>query len=120
MCEELNNAIDKAKENIDQVADAINTLDIPCKYKQAFMKMSDERGFRFDKETLNQMSIIGGTRSDICILLLDGKQSGLISAYHLSTELDNDKQRAEALEWLDIKELSRTERNILRAILAVK
>jgi hypothetical protein len=120
MCEELNNAINKAKKNIDHVANAINTLDIPCSYKKAFISMSDERGFRFDKETLHQMQIIGETKSDVSILLLDGKQSRLISAYHLSTELETDKQRAEALEWLDEKELKRIERNILKAILAVK
>ena len=80
----------------------------------------DERGFRFDKETLSQMKIIGATKSEVCILLLDGKQNWLLSVYHLATELETDKQRAETLGWLDLQELNRTERNILRAILAIK
>lgn len=120
MCITLDEALQKAKQNVDKVATAINNLVIPCKFKGAFMQISDERGFRFDKETLRQMKVIGDTDSDICLMILDRKQNGLISAYHLATELETDKQRADALEWLDEQGQSKTERNILKAILAVR
>lgn len=119
MCITLDEAVLKAKQNVDNVAIAINNLNIPCKFKGAFMKISDERGFRFDKETLRQMQIIGDTDSDICLIILERKQNGLISAYHLATELDTEKKRAEALEWLDEQGKRRTENNILKAILSV-
>lgn len=120
MCKTLEEAVLKAKQNIDNVARAINNLEIPSKFKGVFMQISDERGFRFDKEILRQMKVIGDTDSDICLMILYRKRNGLISSYHLATELTTEKERAEVLEWLDEHKQSRSENNILKAILAVK
>jgi hypothetical protein len=121
MCTELKEAIGKAKNNIETIAEAINKLNISCKFKAAFMKMTDERGFRFDNDTLQMMQIIGQTDSDMCLmLLLDRKQSGLIAAYRLATELKEDSQRAEAIQWLEDNGFKPVEKNILMAILTVR
>ncbi len=100
LCPQLQEAINSANRNTDAMAKTIDALDIPCNYKGVFMHLADERGFRFDKETLTQMEAIGITGSEVCLMLLEGnhKQAGLIVAYRLATELENDQQRAMAVE----------------------
>lgn len=120
MCTELKEAIGKAKNNIETIAEAINQLSISCRYKAAFMQMTDERGFRFDMDTLQMMEIVGQTDSDICHMMLDGKQNGLTAAYRLATELRDDSQRGKAIEWLEREKLKPTEKNILLAVLSVR
>ena len=123
MCEALQEAIQSANNNTDVIAQKIDALSIPCKFKGIFMHLSDERGFRFDKETLRQMEEIGKTESEVCAMILEGnhKQAGLIAAYRLATELDNDKQRAGAVQIIrDGKSKTINEKNVLLAILTVK
>ena len=75
MCEELQDALLSANNNLDAIANQINTLKISCEYKTSFMRMADIRGFRFTVDTLNEMETIGKTKSKVCIPLLDGKSS---------------------------------------------
>lgn len=123
MCEELKEAIYSANRNTDAVAQQIDALPIPCNFKGIFMHLTDERGFRFDKETLRQMEEVGKTESEVCAVILEGndKQAGLIVAYRLATELDNDKKRAEAVQIVrEGNRKSMNEKNVLLAILTVK
>ena len=122
MCEELKEAVQSANLNTDVIAQKIDTLSIPCKFKGVFMHMADERGFRFDSNTLNAMQIIGETKSEVCLDLLTGnhKKAGLISAYRLATELDQDRLRAEAVQIVLEKKSTVNERSILLAILTVR
>ena len=121
MCEALQEAKALATNNIDVIAKMIDNLPIPCAFKGVFMRMADTRGFRFDDETIRQMEEIGKTESDICLMLLEGKDAGLITVYVLSTELDDDKQRAEAISF--IREYSKkktiTEKDIWKAVTSV-
>ncbi len=120
MCEQFENAMAQASTNLYKVGDSINMLDIPCRYKGAFMVMADNRGFRFTEDTLSEMETIGKIDSEVLIPLLNGKSSGLGVAYILATYLDNDKARATVLEYLDEERQSTTKENVLKAILSVK
>ena len=121
MCEALQEAIDLANLNTQQMAETIDALPIPCSFKGQFLHMADTRGFRFDDETLRQMEEIGRTKSDICLMLLEGKDAGLITVYRLATELETEKQRGQALEF--IREQSKaktiTEKLAFKAIISV-
>ena len=104
------------------MAGQIDALPIPCDYKGVFMHMADERGFRFDKNTISQMQNIGETKSETCLMILQGnhKQAGLIVAYRLATELDDDKNRAAAVEIVrDGGKKTINEKDILLAILSI-
>ncbi len=124
MCEQLKEAIKLAKRNTDVMAQTIDTLSIPCNYKGVFMRMADERGFRFDDEMLMRMEAIGVTESEICLMILQGnnKQAGVISAYRLATQLDNDKDRAEVVQWIreELKKTSINEKDVLLGILTIR
>ncbi len=123
MCEALKEAVESANRNTQIMAETIDALSIPCDYKGVFLHMADERGFRFDKETLRQMEEIGKTKSKICLMILNGnhKHAGLISAYRLATELDNDKDRAEVVQIIqDSKSKTINEKKVLLEILTVK
>ena len=123
MCEHLQEAVKSANKNTDAMAGQIDALPIPCDYKGVFMHMADERGFRFDKNTLSQMQIIGETKSETCLMILQGnhKQAGLIAAYRLATELDNDKERAEAVQIVrDSGKKTIDEKSVLLTILTIK
>jgi hypothetical protein len=124
MCPELEAAVNAAKRNTDDMAKSIDTLTIPCAFKGAFMHMASERGFRFDSETIRQMEVIGKSESEVCLMILDGnnKQAGLIAAYHLAAELDNDTLRAEAVTIVRSEKNAKTlkENDVLKAILTVR
>lgn len=120
MCTELQDALHSANNNIEAIAKKIQALKVPCKFKGAFMRMVDIRGFRDTAETYKEMQVIGDTKSDTCISLLSGKGAGLIVAYHLATELGDEKARAMVLQELNEHNLKYTEINVLRAILTVK
>ena len=124
MCEALKEAITNGKNNIDAVALVIDTMPIPCDYKGVFMHLADERGFRFSKDTLQMMEVIGQTESEVCLMILQGnnKKTGLISAYRLATELDNDTDRAKVIEWIreETRKTTIDEKNVLLGILTVK
>ena len=121
MCEALKEAIELANLNTQQMAGRIDALPIPCSFKGQFLRMSDTRGFRFDDETLRQMEEIGKTESDICLMLLEGKDAGLITVYILATELDDDKQRAGAIGFIreESKGKTITEKAMWKAITSV-
>lgn len=123
MCDELQAAVESAKKNTYKIALTIDALPIPSDYKGVFMRLADERGFRFDDETLRQMETVGRTGSEICLMILQGnsKQAGLIAAYRLATGLDDDKQRAKAVE-IAKGDGSKTinEKGVLLAILSVR
>lgn len=118
MCESFNNEMDKASNNLHRLGESIKSLKISCRYKGAFMGMADIRGFRFTKDTLKEMEIIGKTDSDVLIHLLDGKKNGIGVPYILAIYLDNDKKRALALQWLEENNKERTEKNVFEAILS--
>ena len=124
MCEKLQKALDAANKNNTDTAERINAMPIPCDFKGVFMHMADERGFRFNKNTLEMMEIIGQTKSEVCLMILQGnaKQAGLITAYRLATELDNDKDRASVIEWIyeEVQKTTIDEKNVLLGILTVK
>ncbi len=120
MCKALNDALGDGKSNLNSLAQRIGSLKVSCKYKGAFMRMSDNRGFRFTDDTLSQMEAIGSSKSEVCIHLLDGKQAGLIVPYTLATQLDTDKDRALVLQELEKDKKRVTEINILKAILTIK
>ena len=120
MSRELQSATDNAHKNIDAISQKIKALKVSGKFKGAFMKMVDIRGFRDTPETYKEMQVIGDTKSDTCISLLEGKGAGLIVAYHLATQLDNEKARAMVLQELNEHNLKFTENNVLKAILTVK
>ncbi len=122
MCEALQEAIDLANLNTQQMAQTIDTLPVPCSFKGQFLKMADTRGFRFDDETIRQMEEIGKTESDICLMLLEGKDAGLVTVYILATELEDDKQRAEAITSIreESKKKTITEKDMWRAVATVR
>ncbi len=121
MCEHLQEAIDLANINTQRVADAIDALPVPCSFKGQFLRMADTRGFRFDDETLRQMEEIGRTESDTCLMLLEGKDAGLVTVYVLATELDDDKQRSNAITLIreNSKKKTITEKDMWKAITSV-
>lgn len=121
MCEALKEAIDLANLNTKRMADTIDALPIPCSFKGQFLRMADTRGFRFDDETLRQMEEIGKTKSDICLMLLEGKDAGLIAVYILATELDDDRQRATVITLIREKSKKKTitEKDVWKAITSV-
>ena len=121
MCEALQEAINLANLNTQQMAVTIDTLPIPCSFKGQFLHMADKRGFRFDDETIRQMEEIGKTESDICLMLLEGKEAGLVTVYILATELDDDKQRADAIAFIreSSKKKNITEKDTWKAITSV-
>ncbi len=122
MCEALKEAVKSANVNTDVIAQKIDALSIPCDFKGVFMHLADDRGFKFSKNTFELMQTIGETKSQVCLDLLTGnhKKAGLISAYRLATELDNDKQRAKAVQLVLDRKPSVDERSILLEILTVK
>ncbi len=122
MREALKEAVDLANLNTQQLAEAIDALPIPCSFKVRFFELADKRGFRSSDENFRQMEEIGKTKSDMCLLLLEGKEAGLINSYLLATELDDDKQRAEAITFLREKSKKKTvtAREIWQAIATVR
>ncbi len=108
MCEALKEAIDLANLNRQSLIEAIDALPAPDTFKVRFFELADERGFRSGDENFRQMEEIGKTKSDMCLLLLEGKAAGLINAYLLATELDDEKQRAEAITFLREKSKKKT------------
>ncbi len=122
MCEALKEAIDLANLNTQQMAKTIDALPIPCNFKGQFLKMADTRGFRFDDETIRQMEEIGKTESDTCLMLLEGKDAGLITIYILAVELEDDKQRADAVTFIrgESKKNTITEKDMWRAVATVR
>lgn len=121
MCEVLQEAVQMANLNTQQMAETIDALPIPCTFKGQFLEMADKRGFRVDDETIRQMEEIGKTESDICLMLLEGKDAGLVSVYILATELDNDKERAGAITFIreNSKKKTITEKDTWKAITSV-
>ena len=121
MCEALKEAIDLANLNTKHMAERIDALLVPCSFKGQFLRMADTRGFRFDDETIRQMEEIGRTESDICLMLLEGKDAGLVTVYVLATELDDDKQRAGAITFIqeNSKKKTITEKDMWKAITSV-
>ena len=122
MCNDLKEAVLSANRNTDTIANKIDNLNIPCNYKGVFMHLADERGFRFDNDTLSKMEVIGNSESEVCLSLLQGnhKTAGLISAYQLATKLPTDKERAEVLEIINEDgKKTITEKNVLLAILTL-
>ena len=120
MCEEFNDAMKIANNNLVSLGDSIYQLRIPCNYKAEFLKMADDRGFRFKDDTLMYMQAIGDTDSKVLIPLLDGKKAGLASILHLAMELKDDRERALVLEELNEHNLRYTEVNVLKAILTIQ
>ena len=124
MCEKLQAALEAANENNAATAKRIDAMAIPCDFKGVFMHMADERGFRFSKDTLQMMEVIGQTESEVCLMILQGnsKKTGLIAAYRLATELDNDQDRAKVIEWIreQTRKTTIDEKNVLLGILTVK
>ncbi len=124
MCEELQAAVEAAYKNTDATAARIDTMQIPCDYKGVFVRLADDRGFRFNKDTLQMMEVIGQTESEVCLLILQGnnKKAGLIAAYRLATELDNDTDRAKVIQWIreETRKTTIDEKNVLLGILTVK
>ncbi|WP_415405882.1 hypothetical protein ACLHDG_08945 [Sulfurovum sp. CS9] len=59
MCEDFNNAMGRASDNLHLLGESIFNLNVPCNYKGAFMEMADSRGFRFTNDTLQNMEVIG-------------------------------------------------------------
>ena len=121
MCEALQEAKLLATNNIYVIAKMIDNLPIACNFKGVFMRMADTRGFRFDDETIRQMEEIGKTKSDICLMLLEGKDAGLVTVYVLAIELNDDKQRAKAITFIreNSKKKNITEKDIWKAIASV-
>lgn len=120
MCAELGEVLEKAKKNMETIASKIAALGVSCEYKAAFMNMADIRGFKDKPETYQEMQIIGSTKSEVCMPLLENKDCGLIVAYHLATQFDADRERAMVLGVLDENKEKVTERNVLKAILTVR
>ena len=124
MCEELQAAVEAAYKNTDATAARINEMGIPCDYKGVFVRLADDRGFRFNKDTLQMMEVIGQTESDVCLMILQGnnKKAGIIAAYRLATELDNDTDRAKVIQWIreETRKATIDEKNVLLGILTVK
>ncbi len=120
MCEAFEEARQSGRNNRYGLENNIEALDVPCRYKAAFLRMTDNRGFRFKDDTLSQMEEIGKTDSDVLIPLLGGKVAGLIVPYILSTYLDSDKERAQVIEYLSEKREKVTEKNVLKAILTFR
>jgi len=121
MCEALQEVIELANLNTKRMAETIDALPIPCSFKGQFLRMADTRGFRFDDETIRQMEEIGKTESDTCLMLLEGKDAGLVTVYVLATELNDDKQRAEAITFIreSSKKKTITEKDIWKAVTSV-
>ena len=124
MCEALKDAIERVNSNTAALADQINDLPIPCAFKGVFMQLAGDRGFKVSRDTFSMMQIIGESESEVCLMVLEGnsKRAGLIVAYRLATELDNDKDRAAAVEWVREKKPNGVldEKTILLAILSVR
>jgi len=120
MCEDFNNSMARASDNLHQLGESIFKLNVPCNYKGAFMEMADSRGFRFTNDTLQNMEVIGQTDSEVLIHLLEGKSAGLGVPYILATYLDTDKARAMVLQLLEEDKQRTTEKNVLKAILTIK
>ena len=122
MCESLQEAIDLANLNTQSLAEAIETLPVPDAFKVRFFQMADKRGFRSGDENFRQMEEIGKTKSDMCLLLLEGKEAGLINSYLLATELETEKQRGEAIIFLREKSKKKTvtAREMWQAIATVR
>lgn len=120
MCKHYDEAMERGHNNFNALGESIKRLNIPCRYKGAFVTMADSRGFRFTENTLSQMETIGQTDSDVLINLFEGKQNGIIVPYILATYLDTDKNRAKVLEYLEENDEKVTENNILKAILSLK
>ncbi len=121
MCEALKEAVDLANLNTQKMAETIDTLPVSCSFKGQFLRTADTRGFRFDDETLRQMEEIGRTESDICLMLLEGKGAGLIVVYVLATELETEKQRADAIVFIreQSKKKAISEKDMWKAVTAV-
>lgn len=119
MCKHYNEAMELGHKNFNALGESIHRLDIPCRYKVAFLSMADYRGFRFTENTLSQMETIGQTDSDVLINLFEGKERGIIVPYILATYLDDDKNRAKVLEYLEENNQKATKENVLKAILSV-
>lgn len=120
MCKHYDEAMERGHNNFNALGESIKRLDIPCRYKGAFVTMADARGFRFTENTLSQMETIGKTDSDVLINLFEGKERGIIVPYILATYLDTDKNRAKVLEYLSENNQNVTEKNVLKAILSVR
>lgn len=120
MCEEQREEFKISTNVLNAITERIESLKVPCNYKGAFQKMARGRGFQNTDENFEQMQIIGETKSEVCILVFDGKQSGLIAAYELSVRLDTDKERAIVLQMIREKNLKVTRVNILDVILTVR
>jgi len=124
ICDKLQDALKAANNKNIAVAKRIDAMQIPCDFKEVFMHMADERGLRFNDDTLNQMEVIGRTKSEVCLMILEGnnKKAGLIAAYWLAVKLDNDKDRAKVIEWIREQTNKTTidEKNVLLGILTIK
>ena len=124
MCEAMKEAIARIHSNTDTLAAQIDALPIPCDFKAVFMAMAGDRGFKVNGATLEMMQAIGETESETCLLILEGntKKAGLIAAYRLATELDNDKERATVVQYIRERKPNGVidEKSVLLGILQVK
>lgn len=121
MCEHLQEAIDLANLNTRKLAESIDMLPVPDTFKARFFELADKRGFRSGDENFRQMEEIGKTKSDMCLMLLEGKDSGLIVPYILATELETEKQRADAIVYIQeqSKKKAISEKDMWKAVAAV-
>ena len=113
MCDDLLSAVASANNNIQTIAEQLDTLRATCKQKTKFMQMAEFRGFRIlSKDIFQEMQDIADTKSDICLDLLDGKRSGLIVAHIFAKELDTEKQRASVIYNLQDQSITVNEKNV--------
>ena len=124
MCEEVRNALERGKGNIEAMAGEIEALPIPRDFKGVFIDMVANRGLQLNKQTIGYMQIIGESNSGVCLTILEGnhKRAGLIAAYRLSTELQEDRDRAKVVQWIrdELGKKTIDEKSVLLGILHVK
>jgi hypothetical protein len=124
MCNEAREARERGRRNIDIMADAIEALAIPCKFKGVFIDMVANRGLQINERSIGYMEAIGESESDTCLLILEGnrKRAGLIAAYRLATELTDEWERAKVVEWIrdELQKKTIDEKSILLGVSYVR
>jgi len=118
----------RASSSNQPVADDI--VDVFNRFRDVFDCKTEggrEADVSLEEEALTSSEVgesDGESESEVCLMVLEGnsKRAGLIVAYRLATELDNDKDRAAAVEWVREKKPNGVldEKTILLAILSVR
>ena len=120
MCKDFDAAVEQAVHNLKQLGGNISKMKIPCRYKGAFLALTDKRGIRFKEETLQKLEVIARTNSDVLLPVLDRKKSGVEVAYMLAVAFSSDKERAMVLEELEEQNQTPNTLNVSKAILTVR